>query len=140
LRGLEFSQTRQHVSQAPVGRVFILRDNRTSAGLVEGAVINKKLTKAERLVQEQMLAMLECASDHPDKWHKIGNLEATKRAAELLEKRGVIEIWAGNSALQAQAAKVDDRGRYSNGSAVRLDSGTLVPTSKKRKRRRKAKR
>jgi hypothetical protein len=53
--------------------------------LVEGIVINKKLTKAERLVQEQMLAMLEWASDHPG-WHKIGNIEATKHAAELLAK------------------------------------------------------
>jgi hypothetical protein len=40
-----------------------------------------------------MLAMLEWASDCPDKWHSIGKLEATKRAAELLAKRGVIEIW-----------------------------------------------
>jgi hypothetical protein len=40
-----------------------------------------------------MLAMLEWASDHPKKWHPIGTLEATRRAAELLEKLGVIEIW-----------------------------------------------
>jgi hypothetical protein len=53
----------------------------------------KKLTAAERLIDEQMLAMLEWASDRPDKWHKIGNLAATKMAAELLAKRGVIEIW-----------------------------------------------
>lgn len=53
----------------------------------------KKLTAAERLVQEQMLAMLEWASDHPTKWHRIGNLEATQKAAELLAKRGVIEVW-----------------------------------------------
>lgn len=53
----------------------------------------KKITAAERMVQEQMLAMLEWASDHPDRWHKIGNLEATKKAAELLAKRDVIEIW-----------------------------------------------
>lgn len=54
-----------------------------------------KLTKAERLVNEQMLAMLEWASEYPkpDAWHKIGNLEATRKAAELLAKRGVIEIW-----------------------------------------------
>jgi hypothetical protein len=39
-----------------------------------------------------MLAMLEWASDHPNRWHNIGNVEATRRAAELLEKRGVIEI------------------------------------------------
>jgi hypothetical protein len=51
-----------------------------------------KLTQAERLVQEQMLAMLKWTSDHHG-WHKIGNIEATKRAAEMLEKRGVIEIW-----------------------------------------------
>jgi hypothetical protein len=52
-----------------------------------------KVTKAERLVQEQMLAMLEWASDHPTKWHPIGKLDATKVAAELLAKRGLIEIW-----------------------------------------------
>jgi hypothetical protein len=40
-----------------------------------------------------MLAMLEWASDHPEKWHNIGKLEATQRAAELLAKRGVIEVW-----------------------------------------------
>jgi hypothetical protein len=53
----------------------------------------KKLTKDERMVQEQMLAMLEWASDYPTKWHAIGKVDATQRAAELLEKRGVIEIW-----------------------------------------------
>jgi hypothetical protein len=52
----------------------------------------KKLTAAERLVDEQMLAMIEWASDHPG-WHKIGSIEATKKAAELLEKRGIVEIW-----------------------------------------------
>jgi hypothetical protein len=53
----------------------------------------KKLTAAERLIDEQMLAMLEWASDHPKAWHKIGNIDASKRAGELLAKRGVIEIW-----------------------------------------------
>jgi hypothetical protein len=55
----------------------------------------KKLTSAERLVDEQMLALLEWATEYPKReaWHKIGNLEATKKAAELLAKRGVIEIW-----------------------------------------------
>jgi hypothetical protein len=52
----------------------------------------KTLSKAERMVNEQMLAMLEWASEHPG-WHKIGNIEATKKAAELLVKRGVIEVW-----------------------------------------------
>jgi hypothetical protein len=51
----------------------------------------KKITKAERLVNEQMLAMLEWAAKHPTRWHDIGKIEATQRAAELLEKRGVIE-------------------------------------------------
>jgi hypothetical protein len=53
----------------------------------------KKLTKAERLIDEQLLALLEWATEHPG-WHSIGNIDATKRAAELLAKRGVIEIWA----------------------------------------------
>jgi hypothetical protein len=52
----------------------------------------KTITKAERLVQEQMLALLEYA-ERPDRWYDIGALEATKKAAKLLEKRGVIEIW-----------------------------------------------
>lgn len=53
----------------------------------------KKLTKAERLLNEQMLALLEWASKRPDRWHDIGKIEATRKAAELLAKRGVIEIW-----------------------------------------------
>jgi hypothetical protein len=54
---------------------------------------DEKLTAAERLVDDQMLAMLEWASYRPGKWHKIGNLVATKKAAELLAKCGAIEIW-----------------------------------------------
>jgi hypothetical protein len=53
----------------------------------------RKLTNAERLVQGQMLAILEWASDRAAKWHSIGKLEATREAAELLKKRGVIEVW-----------------------------------------------
>jgi hypothetical protein len=52
----------------------------------------KKLTKAEKLVQDQMLALLEWASDRPKSWHPIGTLSETQRAAELLASRGVIEI------------------------------------------------
>jgi hypothetical protein len=29
----------------------------------------------------------------PKAWHKIGYLDATKKAVELLAKRGVIEVW-----------------------------------------------
>jgi hypothetical protein len=35
----------------------------------------KKLSKVERLIDEQMLAMLEWASDHTSKWHNIGKLQ-----------------------------------------------------------------
>jgi hypothetical protein len=52
----------------------------------------RRLSKAERLVDEQMLAIIEWAADHPKHWHEIGPLPASKQAAELLEKRGVIEI------------------------------------------------
>jgi hypothetical protein len=52
----------------------------------------KKLTKAERLVDEQMLAIVEWAADHPKHWHDIGPLPSSKQAAELLAKRGVIAI------------------------------------------------
>jgi hypothetical protein len=64
-----------------------------------------KITKAERMAQEQMLAMLEWASDRPDRWHKIGNLDATKRAAELLAKRGVIEIWRETGLYRIKSKK-----------------------------------
>jgi hypothetical protein len=53
----------------------------------------RKLSKEERMVDEQMLAIIEWASEHPGRWHNIGKLGATQRAAELLAKRGVIEIW-----------------------------------------------
>lgn len=53
----------------------------------------KKLTKAERMVDEAMLAILEWASDRPNRWHDIGKLPEFKTAAELLAKRGIIEVW-----------------------------------------------
>lgn len=53
----------------------------------------KKLSKEERLMDEQMLALLEWASERPDKWHRISKLEAARKAAELLAKRDVLEIW-----------------------------------------------
>jgi hypothetical protein len=53
----------------------------------------KKLSQAEPLAQEHMLAVLERASDRPDAWHKIEYLDATRKADELLAKRGVIEVW-----------------------------------------------
>lgn len=53
----------------------------------------RKISNAEKLVNEQMLAILEWAAKHPKAWHDIGKIKATQTAAELLEKRGVIEIW-----------------------------------------------
>jgi hypothetical protein len=53
----------------------------------------KKITAAERMVDEQMLAIIEWAADHPKDWHDIGPLPASKQAAALLAKRGVIEVW-----------------------------------------------
>jgi hypothetical protein len=52
----------------------------------------KRLTKSEKLLNKQMLAMLEWAAEHPKRWHDIGTLPESRKAAELLEKRGVIEI------------------------------------------------
>ena len=60
--------------------------------LQSSLMAKKKLTAAERLIDEQMLTMIEWASDHPVKLHRLGNFEATQKAAELLAKRGVIEI------------------------------------------------
>jgi hypothetical protein len=65
----------------------------------------KKLSRAERLVQEQMLAMLQWASDHPTKWHAVGKLDAMRKAAELLAKRGVIEIWAETNLYRLKPKK-----------------------------------
>jgi hypothetical protein len=52
----------------------------------------KRLTKAEKLLNEQMLAILEWAAKHPKRWHDIGKIPESLKATELLEKRGVIEI------------------------------------------------
>jgi hypothetical protein len=52
--------------------------------------INPRLCSAK--VREKMLALLEWAADHPKSWYDLGNLPETMKAAELLEKRGVIEI------------------------------------------------
>jgi hypothetical protein len=38
------------------------------------------------------LALLEWAADRPKSWHPIGTLPETQQAAEMLAKRGVIEI------------------------------------------------
>jgi hypothetical protein len=51
-----------------------------------------RLTKAEKQVDEQVLALLEWAANRPKSWHPIGTLPETQRAAELLAGRGVIEI------------------------------------------------
>jgi hypothetical protein len=60
-------------------------------------VVARKLSKAERLVDEQMLALLEWAANGPQRWHDLGKPPETKSAAELLAKRGVIEVWLETS-------------------------------------------
>jgi hypothetical protein len=40
-----------------------------------------------------MPAMLEWASERPDTRQPVGKLDATRKAADLLAKRGMIEIW-----------------------------------------------
>lgn len=52
--------------------------------------MRKKLTKAERMVDEQMLALIEWAEGGG--WCPLGRDEATRTAAKLLEKRGVIQL------------------------------------------------
>jgi hypothetical protein len=54
-----------------------------------------------------MLALLEGASDRPDKWHNIGKLEATQQAAETLAKRDVIELWAETNLYRLKKARSD---------------------------------
>jgi hypothetical protein len=48
----------------------------------------KRLTKAEKLLNEQMLAILEWAAGHPKRWHDIGKLPDSRKAAELLANHG----------------------------------------------------
>jgi hypothetical protein len=80
-------QKRQRIDTMIDFHVYEARKARAMATVV------KKLSNSERLVDEQMLAMLEWESDRPDRWHNIGKMEATIKAAELLAKRGVIEVW-----------------------------------------------
>jgi hypothetical protein len=49
--------------------------------------------------------MLERASDHPPKWHSISKIEAPQKAAELLAKRGVIEIWKETNQYRLKVQK-----------------------------------
>jgi hypothetical protein len=67
--------------------------------------VAKKLTKAERLVAEADAGDARMGIHHPTKWHIIGKLEATQKAAELLAKRGVIEIWPQTNLYRFKAAK-----------------------------------
>lgn len=62
----------------------------------------KTLTAAERLLDEQMLAMLEWASKRPQAWLKIGD---HTQAAELLAKRGVVEVWKETGLYRLKAQK-----------------------------------
>jgi hypothetical protein len=43
------------------------------------------VTESERLVDEQKLAILEWAAEHPMHWHDIGKMQESQQAAELLE-------------------------------------------------------
>jgi len=65
-------------------------------------VSKKKLSAAERLVDEQMLGMLESATKRPKAWHKIRDRMAV---AELLAKRGVIEVWKETGLYRLKAQK-----------------------------------
>jgi hypothetical protein len=89
----------------------------------------KKLTAAERLLDEQLLAMLEWASDNPTKWppdwQARCDAESSRAAGEARRDRDL----AGNSALQAQAERVDNRARYS-ALAERAASAALYRWSK----------
>lgn len=52
----------------------------------------KKLTNAERSLDEKMLAILEYATKHHRRWHDIGPEPDWQRAAQLLADSGMIEI------------------------------------------------
>lgn len=52
----------------------------------------KKLTPAERALDDKMFAILDWAAKHPTRWHSIGPDKDWQHAAQLLAERGVIEI------------------------------------------------
>lgn len=83
--------------------------------------MSKKLTKAERALDESMLAILEWATKHPTRWHSIGPGKEWNRAAELLAMRGVIEIRQPMNQYKlkpptAEVARTAARGRRRPGS------------------------
>ena len=41
-----------------------------------------------KLLNEQMLAILEWAAEHPKRWHDTGKMPEPRKAAELPAKRG----------------------------------------------------
>jgi hypothetical protein len=45
----------------------------------------RKLNKSERLVDEQMLALLEWAADHPKRWHDIGDSVPARASEEVVK-------------------------------------------------------
>ena len=65
----------------------------------------RRLSKSEKLLNEQMLVLLEWAADHPKRWHDIGKLPESQKVAELLEKRGVIDPRADQSIPLQPASK-----------------------------------
>lgn len=40
----------------------------------------KKLATAEKLLNDQMLAILEWAAEHPKRWHNIGKMSESRMA------------------------------------------------------------
>jgi hypothetical protein len=88
----------------------------------------RKLTKAERLVNEQMLALLEWASDHPTRWHDIGPEESTKRAAELPGQAWRDRDSAADESVQAQAEGIGPGlCAYNHGGSMRTTSARGKP-------------
>jgi hypothetical protein len=67
-----------------------------------------RTTKAEKLVQEQMLALLEWAAERPKSWHDLGNLPQTQDAADLLAARGMVEIRQPQNQYRLKPEKLDD--------------------------------
>jgi hypothetical protein len=69
-----------------------MRRNEARKNALPSHLHMKRPTNQERLLKEQMLALLEWAADHSKRWHDIGTLRESQKAAELLAQRGVIEI------------------------------------------------
>jgi hypothetical protein len=65
----------------------------------------EKTDQIRKAAQRSDARHARTASDHPDRWHNLGKLEATRKAAQLLAQRGVIEIFPETNGYRLKPKK-----------------------------------